>query len=65
MKEISLTLFTYQIFNKQNIAEGVFDSLSENGFLFTKIGVTEPLKVNYSREEAISLWCSEQKDATT
>ncbi|WP_372010327.1 hypothetical protein NBRC13296_06685 [Paenibacillus chitinolyticus] len=59
MKEISLTLFTYQIFNKQNIAESVFDSLSENGFLFTKIGVTEPLKVSYSTEEAISLWCSE------
>ncbi|MCY9591346.1 hypothetical protein [Paenibacillus chitinolyticus] len=59
MKEISLTLFTYQVFNKQNIAKSVFDSLSENGFLFTKMGVTEPLKVRYSREEAISLWCSE------
>ncbi|GKS09264.1 hypothetical protein YDYSY3_02640 [Paenibacillus chitinolyticus] len=59
MSEIMLVIFTYQTFNKNYIAENFFDTLSESGTIISKIGLTEPLKIKYSREKAIELWCSE------
>lgn len=61
MYNMNMTLFTTRILSDEQIASRFFEILSSCPLSPQKIGLYEPIRRSYSKEEAVRLWMSKDK----